>query len=88
VTLGYDPQQWFKDPHRFENIGEYDYCYRYGKMYFVYDSSSLPAFFALQQSSPRGPIFLIVRPGEFHLGRPIHRIVDPEGEDALLIYEL
>jgi 4-amino-4-deoxy-L-arabinose transferase-like glycosyltransferase len=88
VTLGYDPQQWFRDPHRFETIGEYDYCYRYGKMYFVYDSSSLQAFSALEQSSPRGPIFLIVRPGEFHFGRPIHRIIDPEGKDALLIYEL
>ncbi len=88
VTLGYDPHQWFKDPREFMTIGEWDYYYRCGKWYFRYDDSFLQAFSAVQQTSPRGPVFVIVRPGEFRVNRPIHRIVGPQGEDALWIFRL
>jgi 4-amino-4-deoxy-L-arabinose transferase-like glycosyltransferase len=88
VTLGYDPQQWFKDTREFESVGEWDYYSRCGKWYYRYDDSFLQAFAALQQTSPRGPVFVIVRPGEFRFNQPIHRIVGPRGEDALLIYRL
>jgi len=87
VTLGYDPQQWFTDPREFKTIDQWDYCYRYGKMYFMYDNSLPPAFFALQKSSPPARIFLIVRPGGPNLKEPIHRIIGPYGSDALWICE-
>jgi hypothetical protein len=87
VTLGYDPQQWFKDTREFKPFDEWDYCYRYGKMYFMYDKSLPQAFFDLQKGSPGARILLIVRPNELNVKPPIYRIIGPYGSDALWICE-
>lgn len=86
VALDYDPHQWFEDPRRFETVGEWDYYSRFGKMYFIYDSSDLQILSQLEQKTHRGPIYLIMRPNDLMSSTPVHRIISPQGSDALWIY--
>lgn len=87
VTLGYDPKQWFEDKRDFYSDGEWEHYTHYGKMYFMYNDSFMPALMSLRQRTPPGRALFIVRPGEFNLANPIHRIVGPYGLDVLWICE-
>ena len=87
VALGYDPNQWFNDPREFFTNGEWDYYTHYGKMYFIYDESFIPALALLQRGFLPSRIFFIIRPGELNLSQPIYRIVNPDGIASLWICE-
>jgi 4-amino-4-deoxy-L-arabinose transferase-like glycosyltransferase len=81
VVLGYDPNRWFNEPREFMTRDEFDYCTRYGKMYFVYNPSFLEPLSRLPRNAR---ILFIVRPGELDLKNPIHQIYRPyDGEPAL-----
>lgn len=79
VGLGYDPEKWFNEAREMRgpafkgNKGEYFYS-RYGKIYFLFDDSSLAALNALAANSRQDRVILIVRPGELDLGRPIQPV--------------
>lgn len=85
VALRYDPKQWFRETRDVITPDEFDLYTRYGKMYFMYDKSFLPALTKLRQKIYRGPIILIVRPGEFGLKNPIHKIGYRDGRATLWI---
>ncbi len=88
VVLGYDPKRWFSEPRDFFTVGEWDYCTRYGKMYFMYEGLfKLPA-------EPYNPdrLLFIIRPGELNIADPsrqvIHKILRPDGEEVLWLCRL
>ena len=92
VVLGYDPNRWFSEPREFTTIGEWDYCTRYGKMYFMCDII-FPSFWHFMNKSLSGGqyrpdhVLLIIRPGEVGLPDPneqiLHKIISPDGTEAL-----
>jgi hypothetical protein len=88
VTLGYDPDRWFRDRRDFFTEGEWEYYKYYGKMYFMYDDSSASALSALQQDPLTKQVFFIVRPGELNFTQPVYRITHPDGYDTLWICRL
>ena len=81
VAMGYDPSQWFKDPHDFFADGEYEFCTSYGKMHFIYSQASLEA---LNKLPRRDRVLFIVRPGEIRgLKDPILQIRRADGIPTL-----
>jgi len=91
VGLGYDPQTWFDGPREFVTPGEWDLYTRYGKIHFVYAGSAAPALNELKRNERPDRVALIFRPRETPLDwtvRPAHTIHGPDGQPALLIYEL
>jgi 4-amino-4-deoxy-L-arabinose transferase-like glycosyltransferase len=81
VVLGYDPEQWLREPREgFRMVGYDDFYSRYGKMHFMYGQSLEPAMNALP---PNPRVLVIVRPGELGLKNPIHQIYRPDGTATL-----
>jgi len=81
VGLSYDPKKWFAEPRELlqgplKNGAFKDaYVYpRYGKIYFLFDDSSLAALNALAANGRQDHVILIIRPGELDLGRPIQPV--------------
>jgi len=98
VGLEYDPQQWFRDTkeimpgplpdgrHKFEDI-----YLRFGKIYFIYNESSLALLKELSQNGRPDHVILILRPGELGLdqyARPVYEVRGPDGRPALWIFDL
>ena len=93
VALGYDPNKWFSEPIKVQTYGEWDFYMRYGKMHFLYDSSSFPIS-ELQKKFAPGRLLFILRPEEYRfiaeieqIDNPaqyvVHRIISPENTDVL-----
>ena len=81
VVLGYEPERWLKEPREVFHIEGHDDLYgRYGKMYFMYGETFLPA---LRSLSKNARVLFIVRPGKFGLKNPIHQIYRPDGTVTL-----
>ncbi len=86
VVLGYEPEVWFEGVRKFGGRGEWDYCSRYGKIRFMAGSSfNRPV--RRYRSKSAGRAVFIVRPNEGGLKNPVHRIVNPVGEETLWICE-
>jgi len=89
VALGYDPKKWFSDGFDFTTHGEFDIYTRYGKMYFMYDEFFKPP---VEKTYPPGRTLFIVRPGELNFesisAQLVHKIIGPDGEIALLLYQV
>ncbi|MBN2019349.1 MAG: glycosyltransferase family 39 protein [Sedimentisphaerales bacterium] len=87
TAIGYEPNKWFNEPQEFTTSDIWDYYTRYGKMHFIYKNSYVSSLISLQQSNPASRILFIIRPGEFNLGEPIHRIIRTDGKEVLWICE-
>ena len=89
VVLGYDPQKWFADGFDLTTEGQWDFYTRYGKMYFMYDKLFKPP---VEKTYPPGRLLFIVRPGELNLesisAQLVYKIIGPDGEIALLLYQV
>jgi len=83
VVLGYDPKKWFSEPREFTTEGEWDYCTRYGKMYFMYKG----LFKQPAEQYRQNRVLFIIRPGELNLPDPdkqiIRKIYRPDGQETL-----
>ena len=97
VTLGYDPQQWFRDPRDIRDVGEWDgrplsdwdYHYRVGKFYFDFlrDGVNAQILKDMRSDDRREHVIFIVREGELQLPEPAHMAIAPNGSVALVVYE-
>jgi hypothetical protein len=89
VVLDYDPQKWFADGFDLTTEGQWDFYTRYGKMYFMYDKFFKPP---VEKTYPPGRTLFIVRPGELNFesisAQLVHKIIGPDGEIALLLYQV
>jgi hypothetical protein len=92
VALDYEPKEWFKDQREMKTTDEWDYCKRYGKMFFLYENSFGTAESEIEKIVTRGKyrpgrVLLIIRPGEMlpnkYKPEIIHKVVRPDGVDAL-----
>ncbi len=88
VALGYDPARWLHENPSVVTYGEWDYCTRYGKMFFMYPGISTPDIKKLKQLSSGKRILFIVRPGELGMTNPIYSIIDPTGKECLWLCKL
>jgi len=88
VVLGYDPRKWFSEPREFTTEGEWDYCTRYGKMYFMYKG----LFKQPAEQYRQDRVLFIIRPGELNLPAPdkqiIRKIYRFDGEETLWLCRL
>ena len=89
VALGYDPQQWFHQPRDIRAAGEWDNCYRAGKLYFDFlaDATNAQIVDEMRTNNRRERVFFIVRDGELHLPEPAYMAIAPNGSPALIVYE-
>jgi 4-amino-4-deoxy-L-arabinose transferase-like glycosyltransferase len=91
VALEWEPGRWFNEPRDFTTIGEWDYCIRHGKMYFMtarFDSMSDFVGSAFSNAGYRpGGVLLIIRPNEMYIKDPkrqiLHRVIGPHGKETL-----
>jgi 4-amino-4-deoxy-L-arabinose transferase-like glycosyltransferase len=88
VCLKYEPERWFKEERHFETIDEFDFCLNYGKLYFIYDSSSPIILEKLRGFGFKDNVIFIVRPNELNLKEPVHEIHRPDGQVTLQIFQL
>jgi hypothetical protein len=86
VVLGYDPKKWFSEPREFTTQGEWDYCTRYGKMYFMYKG----LFKQPTEQYRQDRVLFIIRPGELNLPDPdkqiIRKIYRFDGQETLWLF--
>jgi hypothetical protein len=83
VALKYDPNKWFTDPKEYYMKYEFEYYKKYGKIFFIYDSSFVPILENLKQKPVRKPILFIIRPNELGFSNPDHKISLPSGTETL-----
>lgn len=102
IGLGYDPRQWFRDERRIIPgplpwYREADFYLGFGKIEFMFvlDPALLQrsqrAVEALRANGRRDRVVFIARPGELSIERtipPVHVIRRPDGQTALLIFDL
>jgi 4-amino-4-deoxy-L-arabinose transferase-like glycosyltransferase len=100
VMMGHDPTRWFAEPRdlrRAEGVGtsdDWDYCYRYGKWWFLYDRSVEQELIGLARNGRRDRVALILRPEEvgpdspLRSVRPADVIEDDDGNVALVVYDV
>ncbi len=95
VALEHDPERWFDEPREYTTPGEWDHYTRYGKMRFMYGASWVDDFNELANNGKVDRVFFVLRPwGEFQelrsalrLGRPVHVIRRPDGQEVLYIVQ-
>lgn len=81
VALDYDPHRWFAAPGEYFTPREWDYCTRYGNMYFTYNNSFMTA---VRQAAPDTRIYFVIRPGRMPL-ESAYRVVEPDGTESLWV---
>jgi 4-amino-4-deoxy-L-arabinose transferase-like glycosyltransferase len=89
VMTGYDPHEWFKaerDVRTFSE-SEFEYYFRVGRFYFVYDASSRAALHELRQNERPDRVLFIMRPEEMALRDPLYTVRGPDGQVALAVFE-
>jgi len=84
VTLGYDPQRWFNEPRYYFQRGHWDYCSRYGKMYFMYPGHPPKGLEELKNNGREDNVLYVLRPWEVaKSAEPFKQIHRPNGTVAL-----
>lgn len=90
VGLGYEPREWFtdeRDVRTFEGL-EWEYVFRFGRFHFVYDRSVLAAVERLEQNGRADRVIFIMRPHELRWTNPTETIVGPDGNVALVAFDV
>jgi hypothetical protein len=84
VSLHYDPHRWFNDPKSFFRQGNWDYCNRYGKMYFLYPGRPPEGLRQLKNNGREDDVLYILRSWEVaESAEPFMQIRRPNGTVAL-----
>jgi len=88
VALDYDPQKWFAELREINTPGEWDIYTRYGKLYFMHEEHFRP----LNEKFLPGRVLFVLRPDENFppniSPKVIHKIVRPDGQVVLLLYQI
>lgn len=88
VALGHDPRRWFAEPREWYPEVEWDRWVRYGKFHFMYEGERVAALQKLlADGRPKRAMFFL-RASEPAPGEPVRRIVGPDGQTALVIYDV
>jgi 4-amino-4-deoxy-L-arabinose transferase-like glycosyltransferase len=97
VALRYDPEKWFREPRELIQgplkSGAFKDAYlyrRYGKIYFMFDETSLAALNTLAANGRPDRVIFIVRPRESDVGsatRPTREIIGAGDRVTLSIIE-
>jgi 4-amino-4-deoxy-L-arabinose transferase-like glycosyltransferase len=88
VALSYDPRRWFAEPRAWHPNGEWDRWTRYGKFYYAYPEERPAILAKLKQDGAGKRVIFILRAREPAPGEPTYRIIGPDGEIALVIYDV
>ena len=98
VGLRYDPHQWFRDTRQVVQgplpNGDYngeEIYFRYGKIYFMFDQSSMTTMQNVLTDSHTNRVIFVVRPGELGLQQrltPVHTVPDRDGRPSIWIFDV
>ncbi|MFH1747241.1 MAG: glycosyltransferase family 39 protein [Planctomycetota bacterium] len=88
VAMEHDPRVWFSQPRVMHHDGAWDVYSRVGKFHFLPEHECVAKLEQLREAGQPLRVVLILRMTQFADMQPTHRIRNPDGRAALLIYEL
>ncbi|MBK7369790.1 MAG: hypothetical protein IPJ04_18420 [Candidatus Eisenbacteria bacterium] len=86
MGAGIEPKEWLGAEKRIVP-GAFEEVARFGLYHFIVDQATIDELKALSADRQPDRVVFVVRPGEWGLSKPVHRVLSPTGEEMLWICE-